>query len=164
MPLPIRSISSKWVFLSANTYGAVQEQLCTLVTHSWICSRIVPENHLAPVSAMARHKLQSRACTTVIYHSAQADTSTGTEEEGTTCRNQWMDGAITKCSSTLLSEVKRVKLCFQSCTGSFRQVHHGRLDHSPLRFTSAGPARQWMCCSNSLLRSSPCYIAGWGML
>lgn len=162
MPLPILSISSKWVFLSANMYAAVQEQVCMLVTRSWICSRIVPANHLAPVSAKACHKLQSRTCITVIYPVHELTWAQEQRRKGQPVEiTGWMrpSGDVTVPGATLLSEVKKNKaLCCQTGTGSFRQIHPGGLDHTPLCFTLSGTALWWTCWSNCLFHPLPCYF------
>ena len=95
-----------------------------LVTRSWICSRIVPENHLAPASAKARHKLQSRACITVIYPAHELTWAQEQRRKGQPAEiTGWMrpSGDVTVPEATLLSEVKKNKALYcQSCTGSFR--------------------------------------------
>lgn len=132
-------------------YSAVQKQLCMLVTRSWICSRTVPENHLALVSVKACHKSRSRARIPVIHPSAWADMGTrtrvwqGKKGEPTEITG-WMrpSGGITVPGATLLSEVKKSKaLCCQTCTGSFIHIHPGSLDHAPLCFTLSGTALRW---------------------
>lgn len=83
------------VFLSARMYSGVQEQLCVLITGPWIYSVIVPQTPLAPVSAKACHKWQSRdALASQSCPRARHGMGTQTEEEGTACRNPWMDEAI----------------------------------------------------------------------
>lgn len=54
----------------------------------------------------------------------------------------WMrpSGEVIVPAATLLSKVRKNKaLCCQTCTGSFRQIHPGRLDHAPLCFILSGP-------------------------
>ncbi|KAJ7422602.1 hypothetical protein WISP_37247 [Willisornis vidua] len=72
---------------------------------------IVPETHLAMVSAKAHNKWQSRAAIPVICPTAGADMGTGTEEEGQAADiTGWMrpSGDVTAPGATSLSEVKRI--------------------------------------------------------